>query len=148
MKKLIGIVLFSCVISCELKEDVAADVEAITNMSKARAEAFSNGDAKTIASYFSEDAILMAPGKPPMKGPEKVEAYYQGIFDEYETELKSFYDEVKVSGDLAYGRGTAEVTLRPKNSDTVITSVSKYLNILQKQSNGEWITTHDIWNGN
>jgi ketosteroid isomerase-like protein len=27
-------------------------------------------------------------------------------------------------------------------------STAKYLNILEKQSDGTWKTTHDIWNGN
>lgn len=117
-------------------------------MSNARAKAFNEGDAKTIAAYFSEDAVLLAPGAEPKIGPKEVEAYYQSIFDQYETRLHSYYDEVEVSGDLAFGRGTAEVTLIPKNGDSTTASVSKYLNILQKQPNGEWKTTHDIWNDN
>jgi len=135
-------------LACETEKDATADVEAITAMSKARAVAFNEGDAATIASYFTEDAILMAPGEPPRVGPEQVEDYYQSIFDEYDTALNSYYNEVKVSGDLAYGRGTAEVKLYPKDQDTVLTSVSKYLNILQRQADGTWKTTHDVWNGN
>lgn len=134
--------------ACQTGNDVSLDEEAINDMSKARAKAFNAGDAKTIASYFTKDAVLMAPGKEPVIGPEAVEAYYQSIFDQYETKLNSYYNEVEVSGDLAYGRGTAEVTLIPKNGDSTVTSVSKYLNILQKQSDGEWKTTHDIWNDN
>ncbi len=134
--------------SCQTEQDVSSDIEAIEAMSNARAQAFNEGDAETIARYFTEDAVLMAPGAAPKVGPEAVEAYYQSIFDQYETRLNSSYDEVEVSGGLAFGRGTAEVTLLPKNGDSTTTSVSKYLNILQKQPNGEWKTTHDIWNGN
>ncbi|MDN3667979.1 SgcJ/EcaC family oxidoreductase [Echinicola jeungdonensis] len=137
-----------CLHACGLTDTTSADIESIKSMSKARAKAFNEGDAKKITSYFTEDAVLMAPGTPPMTGPEAVEAYYQAIFDQYETRLNSYYNEVKVSGDLAYGRGTAEVILIPKNGDTIMTSTSKYLNILQKQPNGEWRTTHDIWNEN
>ncbi|MCR9052593.1 MAG: SgcJ/EcaC family oxidoreductase [bacterium] len=129
-------------------KDVSSDIKAIEAMSNARAKAFNEGDAKTIAAYFSEDAVLLAPGAEPKIGPKEVEAYYQSIFDQYETRLHSYYDEVEVSGDLAFGRGTAEVTLIPKNGDSTTASVSKYLNILQKQPNGEWKTTHDIWNDN
>ena len=133
--------------SCQ--KDISSDVVAITAMSKARATAFNEGDAKAIAAYFTEDAVLMAPGVEPKVGPKAVGTYYQSIFDQYETRLNSYYDEVEVSGSLAFGRGTAEVTLIPKNGDsTTTTSVSKYLNILQKQPNGEWKTTHDIWNDN
>jgi len=134
--------------SCQMEKDVSSDIEAIEAMSEARAKAFNEGDASTIAEYFTEDAVLMAPDAEPKVGPKAVEAYYQSIFDQYDTRLNSYYNEVEVSGKLAFGRGTAEVTLMPKNGDSTTVSVSKYLNILQKQPNGEWKTTHDIWNGN
>lgn len=140
---IIAILLLS---ACQ--KDVSSDVEAIKAMSEARAKAFNEGDASTIAEYFTEDAVLMAPGAKPKVGPKAVEAYYQAIFDQYETRLNSYYNKVEVSGDLAFGRGTAEVMLIPKNGDSTTASVSKYLNILQKQPDGEWKTTHDIWNGN
>jgi uncharacterized protein (TIGR02246 family) len=130
------------------QQDVSSDIAAIEAMSEARAKAFNEGDASTIAEYFTEDAVLMAPGAEPKVGPKAVEAYYQSIFDRYDTRLNSYYNEVEVSGNLAFGRGTAEVALIPKNGGSTTTSVSKYLNILQKQPNGKWKTTHDIWNGN
>lgn len=123
-------------------------IDAITAVSSARAEAFNNSDADGIAEHFTEDAILMAPGVPAMKGRDAVRDYYQFIFDEYEPELESHYVEVRVEGDLAYGRGIAKVTLTPKDGTETLESASKYLNILQRQPDGTWKTTHDIWNGN
>lgn len=126
----------------------AEDVAAITAVSEARAEAFNESNAQGIAIHFTEDAILMAPGEPAMQGREAVAAYYQSIFDKYEPVLESYYEEVEVSGDMAYGRGEAKVTLTPKSGGPTTTSTSKYLNILQRQSDGSWQTTHDVWNGN
>ncbi|WP_370752738.1 YybH family protein [Foetidibacter luteolus] len=62
--------------------------------------------------------------------------------------MESHYDEVNVSGNLAYGRGYAKVTLIPKKGGAPVVSTAKYLNILKKQPGGEWKTTHDIWNSN
>jgi uncharacterized protein (TIGR02246 family) len=124
------------------------DIAAIEAMSKARAEAFNEGNAADIALHFTDDALLMAPGQPTAQGKEAVQTYYQSIFDTYHTALTSYYDEVKVDGDLAYGRGFAEVTLTPKAGGEPVTSTAKYLNILQRQPDGTWKTTHDIWNGN
>ena len=129
-------------------QDIEEDIEAITNMSKARAEAFNNSNAAEIASHFTEDAVLMAPGAEASIGQEAVQAYYQAIFDAYVPELSSHYEEVEVSGDLAYGRGLAEVTLTPRKGGAPTTSTSKYLNILKRQPDGSWKTTHDVWNGN
>ena len=124
------------------------DKEDITAMSNARAKAFNEGNAAAIASYFTESAILMAPGKPASTGKEAVKAYYQSIFDEYKTALDSHYEEVEVSGDLAYGRGEAVVRLTPRNGGASTVATAKYLNILQRQPDGSWKTTHDIWNSN
>jgi uncharacterized protein (TIGR02246 family) len=124
------------------------ETEAITAVSDARAEAFRQGNASGIALHFTEDAVLMAPDQPALRGREAVEAYYQAIFDTYLPDLSSSYEEVEVSGDLAFGRGFAEVVLVPKQGGDTLRSTAKYLNILKKQADGTWKTTHDIWNNN
>jgi len=137
-----------CFLLISCTADIEANKKLISEMSKARAKAFNEGNAAAIAEHFTEDALLMAPGKPAAKGRKAVAAYYQSVFDEYTTQLESRYEEVEVSGSLAYGRGFAKVTLIPKKGGTPLVSTAKYLNILKKQSDGVWKTTHDIWNGN
>lgn len=145
--------LVSCMLICSCSNqntsvETQADISTITGMSEARAGAFNSGDAPAIARHFTEDGILMAPGLPVSKGHESVEAYYAGIFEAYETVLESYYEEVEVSGDLGFGRGEAKVMLIDKLTQDTTYSSSKYLNILQKQADGSWKTTHDIWNDN
>ncbi|WP_209331837.1 YybH family protein [Lunatimonas salinarum] len=157
MHKQISSILFAGILLCACSTentstkptpmDYQKDIEIITAMSGARARAFNDGNASEIARYFAEDAFLMAPSKETLRGKKSVESYYQAIFDEYKTILESGYDDVVVDGDLAYGRGFANVTLISKITGDTLNSTSKYLNILEKR-NGEWITTHDIWNGN
>jgi uncharacterized protein (TIGR02246 family) len=141
-----------CLSGCSRENQVMRstqqDIASITAVSKARADAFNQGNAARIAVHFTEDALLMAPDKPIQRGKAAVQSYYQHIFDEYETRLKSDYEEVKVSGDLAYGRGFAEVVLTPKRGGQTLKSTAKYINILKRQADGTWKTTHDIWNGN
>ncbi|QHT71314.1 DUF4440 domain-containing protein [Rhodocytophaga rosea] len=129
-------------------QDVQADIQAVEAVSKARAAAFNQSNAAGIAKHFTADAVLMAPDKPAIKGPDAVQGYYQSIFDAYTPQLKSYYEQVEVSGDMAYGRGFAEVRLAPKGGGDTLFSTAKYLNILKKQPDGSWKTTHDIWNSN
>ena len=124
------------------------EAEVIRGISAARAKAYNEGDAAGIAKHFADTCFLMAPGGQTMTDPAKVKAYYQAIFDRYSTGLESGYEDVKVDGDLAYGRGFAKVRLKDKVNGEVIVSTAKYLNILERQSEGSWKTTHDIWNGN
>ena len=141
-----------CLQACSQQDHVAAseekDIAAITAVSKARADAFNQGNAAGIAVHFTDDALLMAPDQPTLKGKAAVQAYYQHIFDEYETRLKSYYEEVKVSGQIGYGRGFAEVALIPKRGGQTLMSTAKYINIMKREADGTWKTTHDIWNGN
>jgi len=125
-----------------------AEIATIKLISATRAKAFNEGNAKGIAIYFTGDAFLMAPGGPTKRGRAAIEAYYQAIFDEFFTELDSGYEDVQVDGNLAYGRGFAKVKLTSKKDGSVSVSTAKYLNILEKQADGQWLTTHDIWNGN
>jgi uncharacterized protein (TIGR02246 family) len=124
------------------------DIAAITAVSKERADGFNQGNSAAIAAHFAEDALLMAPDKPTLKGKAAVQEYYQHIFDEYKTALKSDYEEVKISGDMAYGRGFAEVLLTPKTGGQAVRSTAKYINIMKRRTDGRWTTTHDIWNAN
>lgn len=130
------------------EKDYTSDITAIEAMSAARAKAFNEGNASAIAIHFTEDGLLMAPDYPATRGRGAVEAYYQAIFDQYTTELESGYEEVNVSGDMAYGRGFAKVKLVPHEGGDTLISTAKYINILHRQPNGSWLTTHDIWNGN
>jgi ketosteroid isomerase-like protein len=144
------ILIYGATLSCTESKpsSVELDKHAITEMSKSRAKAFNDGNAGDIAIHFTSDAVLMAPGKPAMHGTMAVRNYYQAIFDSFHTVLESHYEAVEVSGDMGYGRGFAKVILVRKNGGDTSVSTAKYLNVLKKQPDGTWKTTHDIWNGN
>lgn len=141
----LGMILVSC---HSIEKNKNEDIAIITSISAERAKAFNDGNSAGISEHFTKDAYLMAPDSPTKRGQKAIEIYCQSIFDEFETELESGYEDVKVDGDLAFGRGYAKVWLTPKTGGEKIYSESKYLNILERQSDGTWKTTHDIWNGN
>ena len=147
MKTISAFLLLLLVTACD-KETVNSteDIQTIEEMSADRAAAFNEGDASRIAGHFSDDGLLMAPGTETLIGKDAVESYYQSIFDEFETSLDSYYEEVEVSGNLAFGRGIANVELVHNATGDTSYSKSKYLNILKKLDTGNWVTTHDIWN--
>jgi uncharacterized protein (TIGR02246 family) len=144
------LIVLTIMIGCNQnnKTEENSDIDTITAISAEREKAFNDGNATGIAKHFTDNAYLMAPSSETKKGREAIQAYYQSIFDEFETELESGYEDVKVDGDLAYGRGFARVWLTPKSGGEKTYSESKYLNILERQTDGTWKTTHDIWNGN
>jgi uncharacterized protein (TIGR02246 family) len=144
------ILLITNLTSCDKRgtQDEAGDISKIKALSAARAKAFNEGNADVIAAAFTETGLLMAPEAKSTTGREAVREYYQHIFDQYKTFLESGYEEVKVSGDIGYGVGFAKVKLVPHTGGDTLVSTAKYINILQRQSDGSWLTTHDIWNAN
>src|SRR6056297_551673 len=130
------------------QKELNKDEMLITEVSNARAKAFNDMNANEISRYFTSDGVLMAPGKQASIGQKAVAKYYQAIFDEFDVVLKSHYVEVQVSGNMAYGRGEAIVHATSKIDGKESVSKSKYLNILERQNDGSWKTTHDIWNTN
>ncbi|HEY5750285.1 MAG TPA: SgcJ/EcaC family oxidoreductase [Chryseolinea sp.] len=144
------ILLITGLASCDMHgaQNEVTDISKIKALSATRAKAFNEGNAEVIANAFTESGVLMAPDKKSTTGREAVRNYYQGIFDQYKTFLESGYEEVKVSGDLGYGVGFAKVKLVPHSGGDTLVSTAKYINILQRQPDGSWLTTHDIWNAN
>lgn len=142
------IIGLTCCDKQQSAQENAGDISEIKALSASRAKAFNEGNANSIAAAFTESAILMAPDMTSMVGREAVRGYYQRIFDQYKTELESGYDEVRVSGNFAYGVGYAKVKLVPHNGGDTLVSTAKYINILKRQDDGSWLTTHDIWNAN
>ena len=61
-----------CLLGCsrgnQVMHSTQQDIASITAVSKARADAFSHGNAARIAVHFTEDALLMAPDKPTQIG--------------------------------------------------------------------------------
>ena len=144
------VLLISTLACCDKRasQDVEGDISKIKALSSIRAKAFNEGNADAIAAAFTETGILMAPDTKSSTGKDAVRNYYQGIFDQYKTFLESGYEEVKVSGDIAYGVGFAKVKLLPHSGGDTLVSSAKYINILERQDDGSWLTTHDIWNSN
>lgn len=143
---IVGILLTGC--ETDRRGENTRQIEEVRRISADRARAFNEGDAAGIARHFSDKCFLMMPGGQTKTDPAQVKAYYQSIFDRYHTELESGYEDVKVDGKLAYGRGYAKVKLRDRLTGEESFSTAKYLNILEIQPDGSWKTTHDIWNGN
>jgi uncharacterized protein (TIGR02246 family) len=144
------LILLISLTSCNKQniKDNDADILTIKELSAARAKAFNDGRADEIANAFTENGVLMAPGAKLTRGRKAVREYYQAIFDQYRTFLESGYEEVKVSGNMGYGVGFARVKLVRHSGGDTLASTAKYINILQRQTDGSWLTTHDIWNGN
>jgi uncharacterized protein (TIGR02246 family) len=165
MNKLLMVILlvfllcftFSCQQSEEVAEesvvDVESDVEAIKMISQELDVAFQAGDVTAFVALITEDAIFMPPNEPTLHGKQAVESRYQAMFQKlFETfrqvEHTLTVEEVKICKGWAFARGSYNLTLVPKTGDWKVQNSGKNIHIYEKQPDGAWRISRDIWNSN
>jgi ketosteroid isomerase-like protein len=103
------------------------------------------GDAGTVASLYTADAIVLAPDAPMAKGPENIKHLWASAISGMG--LKSVKLEtldLEVAGDMAHEVGEATLGLEPKTA-TPATAVVKYV-VVWKKVGDQWRLHRDIWN--
>ena len=114
------------------------------------AAAFNAKDAAKIAAFYADDAVVMPPNQPLIKGRRSIEAYYQRGFAQDFTNLRLTPMELAVAGARAFEVGTSSLLLRSGSSGTVpgsgpVSEHGKYV-VVYKQVSGDWKIAYDIFN--
>lgn len=76
--------------------------------------AVNDGDLDRVASFWSEDGVLMPPGQPAAVGKPAVVAWYRNMFNQVDADIDIRSAETQITGDWAYDRGTFTMTLAPR----------------------------------
>lgn len=104
--------------------------------------AYNAKDAAKLASLYAEDAVVMPPNEPMVKGRSAIRAMLEKDFKEGNVSLKITPTHSAITGDSAHEVGTVAVTL-PDGK----VSNEKYVTLF-KRVGGEWKIAYDIWNTN
>lgn len=105
-------------------------------------------DVEAIVSYWSDDAVLIAPGQPPVVGKaalrEMVAATGEipGWSISWEAEGEPRFS---ADGTMAWMRGTNRVTYQDADGETVVER-GQGMTVWRKDAAGEWKCVADIWN--
>lgn len=96
---------------------------------------------------FTDDARWMMPSSFKDVGVEEAKSFY-GFTRKFRFEQKTSVEEVLLSGDLACARISLDGYLKPKTDAAAVPlrSISRHIWILQRQADGEWKISRDIWN--
>ena len=105
-------------------------------------------DAATIANLYTEDATLLPPGSPPVKGRASIRAFWQAFFDAGASDAKVRVVEVaSEGGDLAYEIGAFEANM-PQPQGGTARAEGKYVVVWKRQPDGTIKMVADIFNVN
>ncbi len=120
------------------------DEAAIQAVSDAFVEAIVAGDVDSVAALYTEDAVFMPPGHPPVRGRAAIREFLAGFPPVESLELRN--DEIEGRLDLAYVRGTLIMTLMPEGASEAMVDTGKYIEIRKRQPDGSWPLAVDIFN--
>ncbi len=109
------------------------------------AAATAGKDVEKIASYWTDDAVLIMPGTPTVAGKAALRAFVASCLGTpgFKIQWKSRDVIFSPDGKLAYMRGESEVTA-PGTSGAPATSHSRAVTIWRVEKDGEWRCAMDI----
>jgi ketosteroid isomerase-like protein len=101
---------------------------------------FNEGDYKTIAAHYTQDAQLIATQLPTIVGREAIEAFWRAAVEAIVASgarRTVVLDHVERDGSLAYMRGSVEVT-------GAATITTRYVTVWNREPDGQWRLAIDI----
>jgi uncharacterized protein (TIGR02246 family) len=122
------------------------DIAAIRKLLDDFCAAHAFNDGAKLAEFYTDDAILMPSDEPIVSGKAAIASRYQQDIEKFTAELTTTPDEIDVSGNLAFVRGTFTIKLTPKSKGEKVEITFKAVSILRKGTDGSWKLYCDIWN--
>jgi uncharacterized protein (TIGR02246 family) len=122
----------------------AADEAAIRAQTLSWEKAYNAGDAKGVAAQYADDALLLPPGAPGVRGRAAILTFFtKDVADSKAAGVVFVIDprtEVGVSGNMGWESGTYKVTIKGAAVES-----GKFLSVSRKKD-GKWLYIRDTWN--
>ncbi len=97
-------------------------------------ERFRSGDMLGVADFYSDEAVLFAPGGQRYRGREQIDAYWSNITEPVDWELK--IHSIEGNDDIVFERGTSR--LQARYAGELQTSVVEFAFLWRKDPKTGW----------
>lgn len=96
-----------------------------------------------VKTHYTEDAVVLPPNGPALKGYEAITAYFSSFPPT--SKWETTYTDVYGSGDVAVAVGTYDITVAPPGQPEQ-PDQGKWIEVFRKQPDGHWKTWRDTFN--
>lgn len=141
----VGLVLLS---GCgSPRVDVEAEEQRLMELSREWSDVAAGDDVEALMSYWADDAVMMAPGQPPLRGKDAIREFVSstGELPGFSVGWEPLEAHVSGSGDMAYLIEQNQMTM-PDSTGALTTQYNKVVTVWKKQEDGSWKNVVDMWN--
>ncbi len=130
-------------------EQTEADVAAIQALAHTWGVAAEAGDMDALLALRTDDVVQYPPDAPIARGKQALEDFYHGLYGQFSVAGTIEIDEeiVVADGSAFYISGYI-LRLSPIAGGETVEERGKIMIICEKQPDGSWLWTHEIWNRN
>ena len=114
--------------------------QAIEHKNAVLRNAYNQGDATGCVAVYADDAIMMPPNQPMVRGKKAIQELIQSWIDQIGGTINNPLVEFGVEGDLAYQVAAYAFV------DTKAPDRGKFVEILRRQQDGSWKVYLTIYN--
>ena len=122
------------------------DIAAITGFNERYLKAINDEDIAALSALTTDSHVMLPPNQEPVVGKAANDAMNGGAFERYEFSETWVPVETVIDGDLGFQRGTFTVIATPRGDGDRLEVRGSFLRIYQRQRNGEWRMTRDMFN--
>ena len=148
MRPIIAFLMFMVLTRCtENKIDTKSEGEKLMQISREWSKSAATDSVEKTISYWAEDAIVMSPGQPALKGKKAIREMVESSskIPGFKISWEPLSVSVSKGGDMAYMIEQNQIIF----SDSLgkpITEYNKVVTVWRKEANGSWKNIVDMWN--
>jgi uncharacterized protein (TIGR02246 family) len=127
--------------------DVNAEAASLMELSREWSDLAASGDIEATLTHWADDAVMMAPGQPPLRGKAAIRKYIEGsaAIPGFSVKWEPIEAHVSRSGDMAYLIERNQFSYQD-STGAKITESNKVVTVWRKQADGSWKNVIDMWN--
>ena len=149
MKSLLATILLVTLLSCrnEGETGIKAEEEKLMQTSRDWSRLAATDSLEKILSYWADDAFVMPPGQPPVKGKAAIRQMLESTskIPGFRISWEPLSATVSKTGDMGYLLERNQITMTDSTGKP-FTQYNKSVTIWRKEADGSWKNVVDMWN--
>ena len=126
--------------------DLSAEEAKVREAENTQMKSWAAKDVDKVLNFYADDATLMTPGVPAMKGKDAMRPVLKTLVSDpnFKLDFSAQRVEIAKSGDVAFSQGTYTMVVTDPKSKKPITDKGSYVTGYKKQADGSWKAVSDI----